>query len=195
MPLAFNSISHGRVAFGFFNIESDMLLLEHYFFFSTTFCAHMSQVAENAQDSIPDTFPGTIIDQPDNIGDLMGAIHGTRHTGFIGTLYRHFPFPQNPEAFKQNPEGTASRKLVERVITDYGKRVEISFQQDRDATEISLAEFRFSQSSFHQLLDYVWKGGLPRWTNGQPPNYVSQMKDAISKSQEPLFKGMNFTDN
>ena len=28
MPLAFDSISHGSIAFGFFNIESDMLLLD-----------------------------------------------------------------------------------------------------------------------------------------------------------------------
>jgi hypothetical protein len=30
MPLAFESISHGTIAFGFFNIDSDMLLLEQY---------------------------------------------------------------------------------------------------------------------------------------------------------------------
>jgi hypothetical protein len=28
MPLAFESINHGTIAFGFFNIESDMLLLD-----------------------------------------------------------------------------------------------------------------------------------------------------------------------
>jgi hypothetical protein len=33
MPLTFESISHGTIAFGFFNIDSDMLLLEKYFFF------------------------------------------------------------------------------------------------------------------------------------------------------------------
>jgi hypothetical protein len=31
MPLAFDTLSHGKIAFGFFNIESDMLLLEQYF--------------------------------------------------------------------------------------------------------------------------------------------------------------------
>ena len=34
MPLSFESQSHGQVAFGFFNIASDMLLLERYFFFA-----------------------------------------------------------------------------------------------------------------------------------------------------------------
>ena len=28
MPLAFESLSHGTIAFGFFNIESDLLLLD-----------------------------------------------------------------------------------------------------------------------------------------------------------------------
>ncbi|MGD2186296.1 MAG: hypothetical protein PVI71_09215 [Desulfobacterales bacterium] len=32
MPLAFESLSHGSIAFGFFNIETDMLLLENYFY-------------------------------------------------------------------------------------------------------------------------------------------------------------------
>lgn len=31
MPLAFDTLSHGTIAFGFFNIDSDMLLLEQYF--------------------------------------------------------------------------------------------------------------------------------------------------------------------
>lgn len=45
MPLAFESLSHGAIAFGFFNIESDMLLLEHYFFFATDFCEHIRAMA------------------------------------------------------------------------------------------------------------------------------------------------------
>jgi hypothetical protein len=34
MPLAFESLSHGIIAFGFFNIESDMLILDRYFLFA-----------------------------------------------------------------------------------------------------------------------------------------------------------------
>ena len=37
MPLEFESISHGKIAFGFFNIETDMILLNHYFLFATGF--------------------------------------------------------------------------------------------------------------------------------------------------------------
>ena len=42
MPLAFESLSHGTVPFGFFNIDSDTLLLDRYFFFAgagKTVCA------------------------------------------------------------------------------------------------------------------------------------------------------------
>jgi len=42
MPLAFDSSSHGKIAFGFFNIETDMLLLENYFIFATQFCSYMT---------------------------------------------------------------------------------------------------------------------------------------------------------
>jgi len=38
MPISFLSKSHGRIPIGFFNIETDMLLMDRYFFFSTDFC-------------------------------------------------------------------------------------------------------------------------------------------------------------
>lgn len=38
MPLEFESLSHGRIAFGFFNIETDMILLNQYFLFAEDFC-------------------------------------------------------------------------------------------------------------------------------------------------------------
>ncbi len=47
MPLAFESLSHGTIAFGFFNIDSDMLLLEQYFLFGSEFCQHVGDMAEN----------------------------------------------------------------------------------------------------------------------------------------------------
>lgn len=36
MPLAFQSLNRGRAAFGFFNIETDMLLLDNHFMFADT---------------------------------------------------------------------------------------------------------------------------------------------------------------
>ena len=49
MPLAFESLSHGTVAFGFFNIESDMLLLDRYFFFAGDFCDCVTALAAPPQ--------------------------------------------------------------------------------------------------------------------------------------------------
>jgi len=46
MPLAFRSISHGILPFGFFNIESDLLLLDHYFLFASNFCKNVAHIAE-----------------------------------------------------------------------------------------------------------------------------------------------------
>ena len=45
MPLSFESMSHGTIAFGFFNIESDMLLCDRYFFFADDFCVKIGQMA------------------------------------------------------------------------------------------------------------------------------------------------------
>jgi hypothetical protein len=47
MPLSFESISHGAIAFGFFNIDSDMLLLDQHFLFGSEFCLHIGEMAEN----------------------------------------------------------------------------------------------------------------------------------------------------
>ena len=97
MPLAFESLSHGSIAFGFFNIESDMLLCDRYFLFADEFCKYVEDIAENAgRQTYQTTWKVQIIQTADAIGDLMGAIRGIRYTGFIGALYRCFPFP--PEA-------------------------------------------------------------------------------------------------
>jgi len=104
MPLSFQSLSHGTVAFGFFNIDTDMLLLENRFFFADDFCRAVTALARNQR---PDDFSLEIdayrIEDRAEVGDLMGAIKGIRWTGFIGAVYRLFPFPQDPEAFGKNP--------------------------------------------------------------------------------------------
>ena len=193
MPIAFNSLSHGKVAFGFFNIESDMLLVEHDFFFSTVFCEHMSRIAQQPEgEPTPTTFPGYTIDNPEDIGDLMGAIHGVRYTGFIGDLYRRFPFPDDPVDFKQNPNGTGSQDLVRTLIIIYARQTEIPFAQDHTGSEIAFSEYRFDRSSFHRLIKYVWNGGYPRWKDGIRPDHVINMKNRISNSRKKLFEGIVF---
>ena len=50
MPLTFESLSHGTIAFGFFNIESDLLLCDRYFLFADDFCANIVAMLESAGD-------------------------------------------------------------------------------------------------------------------------------------------------
>ncbi|MEN8211637.1 MAG: hypothetical protein ABFR31_07950, partial [Thermodesulfobacteriota bacterium] len=100
MPLSFCSDNHGNIAFGFFNIESDMLLLENYFFFADDFCDFICKSASKTlkeDDVWQEEFKFMVyhIADPRDIGDLMGAIHGVRFTGFIGETYKLFPFPEN----------------------------------------------------------------------------------------------------
>ncbi|MGD2272791.1 MAG: hypothetical protein PVI06_20510, partial [Desulfobacterales bacterium] len=92
MPLAFESLSHGTIAFGFFNIETDMLILEQYFLFADAFCNHLGKIPQQIENRFFKTvWPVYFIAERENIGDLMGAIHGVRFTGFIGKVYTCFP--------------------------------------------------------------------------------------------------------
>lgn len=193
MPLAFDSLSHGRIAFGFFNIESDMLLLEHYFFFSTDFCRYINEAA-TVKDAGDFNRNWKVTDITDRmaIGDLMGAIHGVRYLGFIGEVYRRFPFPKAPEAFRQNPEGVFTRPVMEEIISPYGRKASIPFRIDLEGNSVTIGEYVFDRSGFHALLRYVWQGGYPRWRNDEPPDYVLQMKRLAETAMHPVFNGIRF---
>jgi hypothetical protein len=191
MPLAFPSLSHGTLAFGFFNIESDMLLLDRTFFFAGDFCRGVAALAE-APALRETVWPGTVIDSPEDVGDLMGAIHGVRTTGFIGAVYRRFPFPQRPEEFKQNPQGWKTRALMEELIAPFGRRIEVRAVPEADGAKIAIGGYRFSRAVFHRLLDYVRRGGYPQWRTETPPAEVAAMIAAVRRSPRPLFAGARF---
>lgn len=192
MPLAFDSINHGTTAFGFFNIDSDMLLLDRYFFFATEFCSHIREIAEH-HGSAPYEASWEVYDIPDpgDIGDLMGAIHGIRYTGFIGKVYLRFPFPERPEDFKQRPEGFRTRDDVEAIIQKFAQTVEIPFCIDREASVVSIGPYRFTRATFQELIRYVWQGGYPRWRDEIRPDYVLAMKDAIGLSSSRALSGLD----
>jgi hypothetical protein len=193
MPLAFDSLSHGPIAFGFFNIESDMLLLEHYFFFANDFCRYVTEVAAvDGGAALNRDWAGFDIADRMAIGDLMGAIHGVRYTGFIGEVYRRFPFPLAPEVFKQNPEGVLTQSVMREIILKYGREASVVFGADALSETASIGEYRFSRPNFQALLRYVWQGGYPRWRNGAPPEYVVEMKRRAEVGQNPLFHGLGF---
>jgi hypothetical protein len=189
MPLAFESISHGKIAFGFFNIETDMILLENYFLFAEDFCRYLCEAAENEKNSFKTVWEVYRI-QHENIGNLMGAIHGIDLRGFLGEVYRLFPFPKKEEEFKQNPEGYKNRRVVETMMQRYGERATASFGIDEKIGRIAIGEYIFNKPSFQELVRYIWRGGYPRWKDEIRPDYVIAMKDKIDQSRNPLFDGL-----
>lgn len=193
MPLEFYSESHGPIAFGFFNIETDMLLLDRYFFFCTDFCNVLSEMANNPEAGKTGiSCEGYHIADPADIGDLMGSISGNHFTGFIGAVYWKFPFPKKQEDFKQNPEGYRTRAEVETMVEEYGRPFQTKCIADEHFDEIFIGPYRFTRNTFQELVKYIWRGGYPRWKDEKRPFYVLDMKKTISRSASPLFAGLFF---
>ncbi|MBW1999591.1 MAG: hypothetical protein JRJ29_16725 [Deltaproteobacteria bacterium] len=191
MPLAFESLSHGTIAFGFFNIKSDMLLLDRYFLFASDFCRYVGEIATApATEHYKGQWEVQFIESSEEIGDLMGAIHGIRFTGFIGELYRLFPFPRDPQDFKQNPEGWRTQAKVMQIIRKYARPIGIEVKVPPGGEDIALGDYRFSRRQFQELLTYVWEGGYPGWQNGIRPAYVLDLKAKIKDSAHRLFDAM-----
>ncbi len=177
MPLAFPSLSHGTVAFGFFNIETDMLLLQDLFFFAEDLCAALVELLQLLhQEQTATTLRGWRIRGRERVGDLHGAIAGQDLSGFIGATYRRWPFPADPAGFKQNPEGFRTRAEVEALIRPLGAERSLALALDHG--QARLAEYRFDAAGFAGLLAYVDRGGHPRWRDERRPAYVQRMMAA-----------------
>ena len=176
MPLAFESDSHGVIAFGFFNIESDMLLLDHYFFFATDFCEAIGKMS-NGPGGVASgvVVPAYVISDSDSIGDLHGGIAGTHFSGFIGETYKKYPFPRDSEKFKQQTDGFKTKGEFERMIKRFGKAIDLKLFQNNKKEQVSIGQYLFSLQNFSQLLDYVIQGGYPGWLNRIAPDYVVRM--------------------
>jgi hypothetical protein len=192
MPLGFESTNRGEFAFGFFNIRSDMLLLDNRFFFATDFCAFLIDLAGNAADEIEAALSAWTIDRPEDVGDLMGAIHGRRFTGFIGETYRRHPFPVAPEEFRQAPEGDATQAELAGMIGRYARRGVLSFAASRAAGRVSIDGVEMTHEVFRELVRYVWRGGYPRWRAEVRPPYVVAMKRSLEGSPSFLFAGIDW---
>jgi len=189
MPLEFESVSHGTIAFGFFNIATDMILLNHYFLFAEDFCHSLSIIAESpSPETLKTTWDICMIEQREKIGNLMGAIYGTDHRGFIGEVYQRFPFPKKKEEFKQKPDGFKRRSEIEEIIQKYSKRVALTIGIDPNKDQVAIGEYVFRRSSFQELVRYVWLGGYPRWQDGIRPDYVLVMMEKIEQSGNFLFE-------
>ena len=173
MPLAFESESHGTVAFGFFNIESDMLLLERLFFFAHHFCEAVTALAAGQATA---DLPGWRLPNSAAVGDLHGAIAGVRLSGFIGATYRRWPFPPRPEDFKQSPRGDGNRDAVRALIAPFGDPETLAVR--RSGASLAIAEYRFDEPAFERLVAYVDQGGYPRWRDEIRPGYVQRLREA-----------------
>jgi hypothetical protein len=195
VPLAFHSLSHGTIAFGFFNIETDLLLLENFFFFASDFCAVVTSLARvQTHHSKRTRLLGYRIDRAGDLGNLMDAIRGTDLGGFIGHVYRLFPFPRNPEDFKQKPYGDRHRPEVETVLCGWAQSIRIPVAWEVGAQMVKIADFTFSAAAFRELVSYVWQGGMPGWQDNARPGYVTAMWETIKETTAPLFAGLKLRE-
>lgn len=192
MPLEFESLSHGKIAFGFFNIETDMILLNQYFFFAEDFCQYIAEASQKNELIFKTSWEVYSFQNRGDIGNLMGAIHGSDHRGFIGEVYKLFPFPKHQEDFKQKPKGNHTRALMERLIQKYTSKTDIHFMMDQKTEQINIGEYLFGKLSFHELIKYIWMGGFPHWKDNLRPDYVLSMGKVIDQSTNSLFYGLIF---
>jgi hypothetical protein len=192
MPLAFNTLSHGTVSFGFFNIETDMLLLENHFFFADRFAGAVEALASAGGRDFSASWECYVIEKKEQVGDLTGAIHGIRHTGFLGALYRRFPFPSSPEAFRQKSKGRAEPNVVIEILGPFSKKSSMTLETNRQGTVAAIGPYLFERSAFQELILYVWRGGYPTWGEGERPLYVLRMKDAVKACGRGILEGISF---
>lgn len=190
MPLAFHSISHGQIAFGFFNIDTDMMLLNGHFFFADDLSEAIGDMASRSGDGPVDISLDAYTLDISSTGNLMGAIRGTDLRGFIGEVYRCFPFPAEEEKFKQQPEGFERRHIIEEIVKQYADMKPIHVIADNAHGTVELGGYLFDRAGFQALVLYLWAGGYPRWRDGVRPGYVMKMKRIIEKSGNPLFAGL-----
>ncbi|MGD8388711.1 MAG: hypothetical protein PVG49_16310 [Desulfobacteraceae bacterium] len=194
MPLSFETLNRGTIAFGFFNIDSDLLLLDRVFVFAPEFCEHVCAFAQDPGETLYEaSWDVDRIDDPMEMGDLMGAIHNIRHIGFIGEVYRRYPFPSNPEDFRQKPEGYQTRDEIREILDRYAQAVTLPFSADPEQGVVTIGNLWFARESFLELVQYVWLGGYPRWRGMQRPFYVQTMKDRVEASRNPVFEGFVFS--
>jgi len=166
-----------------------MILLNDYFFFASDVSERIIEIAGEGSRKIFETEWDAYILEIRQIGNLMGAISGVELSGFIGEVYGHFPFPHEPDKFKQNPDGYINRELVEGIVRRYTAISKIQVVVDAVTQTIRIGEYLFSKQGFHELLKYLWLGGYPRWKDGTRPEYIVRMKECIEHSTHPFFEG------
>lgn len=162
-----------------------------YFLFADKFCSYVAELSETVGEQTYQTiWKVQIIRTAEAIGDLMGAIHGIRYSGFMGELYRCFPFPHGAQEFKQNPQGFQTQTQVSEIIAKYAAPREIQVTVNNVRAEIQIGDYRFSSVQFQALIDYVWRGGYPRWKDEIRPACVSAIREKILRNPQGIFEGL-----
>lgn len=195
MPLAFETTNQGTIAFGFFNIETDLLLLDNLFFFAPEFCNKLAEIAKQENNCDFQSSLDVYYMDTHQIGDLIAAMHGINYKGFIGHLYRIFPFPSQPEDFRQKTHGFQNREIVESLLQEYASNITVPINIDTKKQQVKIENKIFSKIMFQELIKYVWQGGYPKWSNEGPPDYVIDMTEEIislNKTSQSLFHGLVF---
>jgi hypothetical protein len=189
MPLAFDSLSHGTVAFGFYNVETDGLLLDRLFFFCTDFCRAALQLERSrGEPGSGAEMPGYAFEDPGRIGNLHEAIHGVRHTGYLGEIYRAWPFPASPEAFRQRLGCASNRARAEEILRRWAAPNPVLLTFDAATDRYAVGPYLFSREQHRKLLTYVWEGGYPTWEGleeGRRPAYVEELAPLLGRSSDP----------
>lgn len=193
MPLAFATLNRGVVPFGFFNIRTDMVLLAEHFAFADDVCGWVETLAATSDD-VHIRRPAWLIADPAVLGDLQGAMAGDDLSGFLGTVYARFPFPERREDFRQDPDGHRARPEIEPLIDRFAQREEIEIRSTAATGTVELGGCLFDEPGFAELVRYLWRGGFPRWRDDTPPGYVDHMMEAVRSSPSWLFLGEHWPE-
>lgn len=196
MPLGFNSLNHGVIAFGFFNIETDLLLMQNRVFWCRDFCALFTDLgATEAHKIFQARLPAWIIQNQEDLGDLHGSIAGRTHYGLIGELYRRWPFPSDPAGFRQKPAGAATKAEVLEILERFGQQAELEIRAEASQDLCDLGGISFNGDGTRALANYVWRGGMPGWQDGQRPDYLWEAAADWRGAVNPLLAGMALDPN
>lgn len=177
MPLLFNSLNQGVVSFGFYNIETDGLLLGQHFFFCTDFCtAAKALFGKPLAETANTTLSGHVFHDPQRVGDLKGAIEGSHHSGFLGELYRMWPFPAAPKAFRQKLHCFENRLKTSYLLERMADSVEIQVAREAHFRRVTVGPYHFSHDGFARLLQYIVWGGYPTWEDHEESQLPEELR-------------------
>ncbi|MCU0595547.1 MAG: hypothetical protein MUC98_08825, partial [Desulfobacterota bacterium] len=90
----------------------------------------------------------------------------------------------------QKPEGFQNRSWAMSLLETWAGRNTIPVRVDQEHDSVSIGEYLFTKQVFHQIIQYVWVGGYPRWRDEVRPDYVMEMKFHLEESRRWLTQGL-----